>query len=224
MRSAPRDIQPSALRPLRTSLDEQSAGWLRDLAQASPARDTAILRLHRMLLGAAKAELYRRGNSDITGPEVDDLAHQAAADSLVAVLAKLYSFRGESRFTTWAYRFVILEVSTQLGRHFWRTPRRTLEADEWEQLPSRFGLDPQDRAEWRELVSALRSAVDTELTPRQRYVFSAIVLRGIPLDALVVRLDSNRNAIYKTMFDARRKLRRVLAANGHMDSDLGQAT
>ena len=75
-----------------------------------------------------------------------------------------------------------------------------------------------------ELVSALRSAVDTELTPRQRYVFSAIVLRGIPLDALVVRLDSNRNAIYKTMFDARRKLRRVLAANGHMDSDLGQAT
>jgi RNA polymerase sigma-70 factor (ECF subfamily) len=173
-----------------------------------------------MLLGVARAELHRRASSEIAGAELDDLAHQSAADSLMAVLAKLSGFRGESRFTTWVYRFVILEVSTKLGRHFWRTPRAALSEEDWEELPNRFGLDPQRRAEWHDLVTVIRNAVEQELTPRQRCVFSAIVLRGIPLDALVVKLGSNRNTIYKTMFDARRKLRRVLAANGYVGADL----
>jgi RNA polymerase sigma-70 factor (ECF subfamily) len=201
-------------------LDPESATWLRDLAPAAAERDRAISRLHEMLLGAARAELHRRSRSDIAGPELDDLAHQSAADSLLAILAKLDTFRGESRFTTWAYRFVILEVSTKLGRHFWRTPRAALHDADWEQLPNRFGLDPQRRAEWHDLVGALRRAVEQDLTPHQRRIFSDIVLRGIPLDAVAIRLGSNRNAVYKTMFDARRKLRRVLAANGYMGADL----
>jgi RNA polymerase sigma-70 factor (ECF subfamily) len=204
--------------PIR-ELDEASAAWLRDLAQTSPGREAAIVRLRETLLGAARAELRRRADADISGPELDDLAHQSADDSVVAILAKLDGFRGESRFTTWAYSFMVREVSTKLGRHFWRTPRADLDQDQWEQLPNQFGLDPQYRAEWKELVIALRHAMEHDLTHRQRCIFCALVLRDIPLDALVAEHSSSRNAIHKAMFDTRRKLRRILAAKGYSGID-----
>jgi RNA polymerase sigma-70 factor (ECF subfamily) len=74
----------------------------------------------------------------------------------------------------------------------------------------------------RTLIAALRRAVDTELTGHQRRVFVVLVLNGVPLDAMVAQLDTNRNAIYKTMFDARRKLRAALAAHGHLDHDTAE--
>jgi len=138
---------------------------------------------------------------------------------MVAITAKLDQFRNESRFTTWAYRFVILEVSNQLGRQFWNAPHVSIDAEDWDRLPESFGLDPQQRAEWQELIDALRRAIDETLTPRQRRLFVAIILNGVPVDALAVELDSNRNAIYKALFDARRKLRQALVANGYMNSD-----
>ena len=169
------------------------------------------------MLRIARREAGRRGTRlGISGPELDDIAHQAAADALLAITAKLGQFRGESRFTTWAYRFVIFEVSAKIGRHFWRHPAVPLGAEEWDRLPDRFGFDPAHQAEWRDLLAALRRAVDTELTPRQREVFIAIVLNDIPLDTLVIALASSRNAIYKMLFDARRKLRTALAANGYL--------
>lgn len=158
----------------------------------------------------------------VIGPEADDLAHQAAADAVVAVIGKLGQFRGESRFTTWACKFVIFEVSAKLGRHFWRRPGVGLDDEEWRGLPDRLLPDPTVQAEWRDFVAALREAVRTELTDHQRHVFVAIALREIPLDALVVRLGSNRNAVYKTMFDARRKLRAALVARGYLDQDPGE--
>lgn len=198
-------------------LDEDSRRWLVTLADSSPDREQAVERLHEMLLGVARAELHRRsGRHAITGPELDDLAHQAAGDALLAIITKLAQFRGESRFTTWAYRFVILEVSTKLGRHFWQRPAAVLDTDGWDRLPDRFGIRPEDYAQGRELVTTVRRAVEEELTERQRQVFVAIVVSGIPLDALVAQLGSNRNAIYKTMFDARRKLRAALVANGYL--------
>ncbi|MFF5175892.1 sigma-70 family RNA polymerase sigma factor [Micromonospora sp. NPDC000089] len=207
------------------SLDPESARWLRALTAAGRGRDDAHRRLHELLVRVARAETYRRAaRSPVTGVELDDLAHQAAADAMVAILAKLARFRGESRFTTWAYRFVMIEVSTKLGRHFWRHPSVSLDADSWERLPDRFGLQPERESEWRDLLDALRRAVDRELTERQRAVFVAIVLDGVPLDALVIQLNSNRNAIYKTMFDARRKLRAALVADGQLtDEERGEA-
>ena len=190
------------------------------LAGAGPRREAALARLHGMLLRIAQAEARRRGpRMRITGPELEDLAYQAAADAVMAITAKLGQFRGESRFTTWAYKFVILEVSAKIGRHYWRRPDVSLDAEDWDRLPGRFGFEPAQESGWRDLLAALRRAVDTELTPRQREVFVALVLNGIPLDALAVRLGSNRNAIYKMMFDARRKLRAALAANGYTDDD-----
>jgi RNA polymerase sigma-70 factor (ECF subfamily) len=153
----------------------------------------------------------------ITGQELEDLAYQAAGDALLAITQKTGQFRGESRFTTWAYKFVLFEVSAKIARHFWRHPTSSLDAESWDRLPDRFGFDPAREAEWRDLLAALRRAVDTELTPRQREVFVAIALNGVPLDALVIRLGSNRNALYKMMFDARRKLRAALVANGYLD-------
>jgi RNA polymerase sigma-70 factor (ECF subfamily) len=198
-------------------LDAESAEWTRTLASSGLVREQALARLHELLLRIARGELRRRGGQHpISGPELDDLAHQAAADALLAITGKLSGFRGESRFTTWAYRFVILEVSTKLGRHFWQKPTVALDTQDWDRLPDRFGMDPAEQAEWQGLVDALHRAVDEDLTQRQRQVFVAIVLQGVPLDALVVQLGSNRNAIYKTLFDARRKLRAALAANGYL--------
>jgi RNA polymerase sigma-70 factor (ECF subfamily) len=198
-------------------LDVESAEWLRDLGDGGLSREQALTRLHELLLRIARSELRRRsGQHAITGPELDDLAHQATADALLAITAKLEKFRGESRFTTWAYKFVILEVSAKLGRHFWRRPTVALEAEDWDKLPDRFGMGPADQTQWHDLITALRRAVEEELSERQRQVFVAIVLNGVPLDALVVQLGSSRNAIYKMMFDARRKLRDALAAEGYL--------
>jgi len=201
-------------------LDPESAWWLGVLAETGPRREAALARLHEMLLRVAQRECQRRGSRlRITGPELDDLACQAAADALMAITGKLGQFRGESRFTTWACKFAIIEVSAKIGRHFWRHPAVPLDAEDWDRLPDRFGFDPAQEAEWRDLAAALRRAVDDTLTPRQRQVFVAIVLNGVPLDALVLELGSNRNAIYKVLFDARRKLRSVLVTDGYLRDD-----
>ena len=201
-------------------LDPDSEKWVRALAATGAEQEAALARLHALLLRIAQGELRRRaGRLRIAGPELDDLAYEAAADALLAITAKLGQFRGESRFTTWAYRFVIVEVSAKIGRHFWRNSAMPLNAEDWDRLPDRFGLEPAREAEHRDLAGAVRRAVDEQLTPRQRRVFVALVLNGVPLDALAAELGSNRNAIYKIMFDTRRKLRAVLVANGYLDDD-----
>jgi len=202
-------------------LDAESIEWLGALAGAGLRREAALARLHEMLVRIARDEAARRGpRLRIAGPELDDLAYQAAADALVAITGKIGQFRGESRFTTWVYKFVIFEVSAKIGRHFWRHPAVRLDAEEWSRLPDRFGADPAHQAEWGDLFAALRRAVDAELTPRQREVFVAIVLNGVPLDTLVTHLGSSRNAIYQVMFEARRKLRAALAAGGYLGHDI----
>jgi RNA polymerase sigma-70 factor (ECF subfamily) len=199
-------------------LDADSAEWLRTLSATGSEREQGLARLHDLLLRFARREVRRRsGQLRLAGPELDDIAHQAAADALLAIIAKAGQFRGESRFTTWACKFVIFEVSAKIGRHFWRHPAVPMDVEHWERLPDRFGIDPADAACGHELIEALRRAVDEELTDRQRHIFVAIVLNGALLDALVAELGTNRNAIYKTMFDARRKLRAALAARGYLD-------
>jgi RNA polymerase sigma-70 factor (ECF subfamily) len=199
-------------------MDPDSTEWVRTLGGGGPEREDALHRLHELLLRIARSELHRRaGQHRLVGPELDDVAHQAAADALLAITGKIDQFRGDSRFTTWAFKFVVFEVSSKIGRHFWRDPDVSLDAEDWDRLPSRFGLEPSDESEWRDLLAGLRRAVDNELTERQRVLFVAIVLNGVPLDAMVARLGSNRNAIYKTLFDARRKLRANLVANGYLD-------
>jgi RNA polymerase sigma-70 factor (ECF subfamily) len=214
---------PAARMGNRGPLDEESREWLRCLAVTgcdAAERDQALARLHNVLLRAARAELRRRSRpAGVEGRERDDLAHQAADDALLAITSKLDRFRGDCRFTTWAYKFVILEVSAKLGRHYWRNPPVLASEEAWERIPDRFGADPAQYAESRELAGALRRAVSEALSERQRRIFVAIIVEGIPLDALAIELGSTRNAIYKTMFDARRKIRAHLVAHGYLDDE-----
>jgi RNA polymerase sigma-70 factor (ECF subfamily) len=200
-------------------LDPESAKWVADLSDPGRRRESAVRELHGLLQRAASREVRRRSaGTPVTGRELDDLATQAADDATYAVLAKVTQFRGESRFTTWAYRFVVLEVSHKLGRHFWRQPRAELADEDWERLPDALGAPPDHVAEVRELTRAVRRAVD-DLTDHQRRVFEGAVLQGISLDALAVRYDMSRNALYKTLYDSRRKIRAHLVANGYLDHE-----
>lgn len=204
----------------RPPLDAESADWVRVLTARGPEHEVALARLHERLQTIARHEMHRRsGASRIPASELSDLAHQAADDAMIAILDKLGTFRGESRFTTWAYRFVVLEVSNKLARHYRHHPPITLDAEHWEQLPDRFGLDPGQYAESRDLIAAVRRAVDERLTARQRSVFVAAVVNAVPLDVLAMDLDVTRGAVYKALFDARRKLRTTLVASGYLPEE-----
>lgn len=200
-----------------TGLDADSAAWLAGLGSTGTGREQALRELHALLLRAARAEVGRRAARwGVRGPELDDLAQQAADDALVAITAKLGQFQGRSRFTTWAYKFVVLEAASKVGRHWWRHPGAPLDAADWERLPDRAGVSPDEQAVCNDLLAALHEAVETVLTPHQRTVFVAVVLDGVPVDALADRLGSTRNALYKALFDARARLRAELRASGHL--------
>jgi len=189
--------------------------WIDALRDEGPRREAAISRLHDLLLRAARFEVNRRKATlpHLRGGSLDDLAVQSADDALVAVLAKLDDFRGDSRFTTWAYKFALLEAAVRLRRLSWQGREVPLEPAAWERLgggPS----SPEAGAETQELFAALRRGIDTELTAHQREVLVAIALNDVPIDVLAERLDSTRGALYKTLHDARQKLRRHLADQG----------
>ena len=176
-----------------------------------------MAKLHDILRRAALHELHRRRSQlgSASGPEFDDVAQQCADDALMNILARVDDFRGLSRFTTWAYKFVIFEVSSKVARHAWRRQPPSAEDLSWERVPDRLAAEPAERAERREQLAALSEAIREALTPRQREVFVAIALNDVPIDVLALQLGSNRNAIYKNLFDARLRLRRRLAADGH---------
>src|ERR1700722_1085175 len=150
-------------------LDEESSAWLRRLGAAGAERRAAERELHARLVRIALAEVRRRAaGTPVAGRELDDVAHQAADDAMLAVLAKLADFRGESRFITWAYRFVILEVSAKLGRHYWRNAPVALDAAQWERLPDRLGIDPEQHAASAGILAEVRRVVEGEAAPHQR--------------------------------------------------------
>lgn len=210
------EAMPGASSERTATSDPETVAWLDGLAAAGPSREKALRRLHALLLRAARREASRRaGGSRVMGVELADLAQQAADDALVAIIDKLADFRGESRFTTWAYKFVVLEVASKLARHVWRATSAADSVEDWAALPDRFGFTPEEALEQRELLRAIRAAVDGTLTPRQRRVFVALVLNAVPLDALAAELHTNRNALHKALFDARRKVRAYLVANGY---------
>jgi RNA polymerase sigma-70 factor (ECF subfamily) len=190
--------------------------WVEQLQSGHPRREQTVAKLHGVLLRVARHELSRRRGQlgSIRGLEFDDLAQQAADDALVNVLAKLNEFQGLSRFTTWAYKFAVFEVSGKVARHAWRRQPPNRNEPVFEQLPDVLAPRPGDRLEQREQLEALRTAIG-ELTDRQREVFVAIALNDVPIDVLAIELGTHRNAIYKNLFDARRNLRAKMAAAGH---------
>ena len=198
----------------------QSAAWVSALRSQGAERDAAVAKLHELLLRAARFELGRRqaALSHVRGEELDDIAMQAADDALMAVLTKLDDFRGASRFTTWAYKFALLEAGVKLRRRAWQDREVVLEPDSWTNFSDR-GVSAHEELEQTELLAKLRDAIARSLTPHQRQVFTALALNEVPIDVLAERLNSNRGALYKTLHDARRKLRSELGAAGLVQSD-----
>jgi RNA polymerase sigma-70 factor (ECF subfamily) len=202
-------------------LDATSRRWVDQLRRDHPRHEQTVAKLHAVLQRAALHELHRRRGqlTALSGPEFDDVAQQCADDAMVNILAKLGEFRGLSRFTTWAYKFAIFEVSGKVARHAWHHQPPSAEDPAWDQLPDTLAQSPGEQAERHEQLSVLKDAIDDDLTPRQRQVFVAIALNDVPIDVLALQLGSNRNAVYKNLFDARRKLRCRLAAAGHPVSE-----
>jgi RNA polymerase sigma-70 factor (ECF subfamily) len=179
-------------------------------------REDATVELHGLLLRAARFEINRRAAAleHVRGESADDLALQAADDAFVAIMRKLDDFRGESRFTTWAYKFAIYEAAVRMRRRSWQQREVVLDADAWLQVGA-GGDSPAEAAGRSELLAAIRELIATKLSERQREVLIALAVQGVPIDVLAERLDSTRGALYKTLHDARRKLRAELATAGH---------
>lgn len=208
-------VEPTVTLPSATTLDAESREWLRGLRASGAEREDAVARLHALLLRAARFEVARRRPTlpHFRGGDLDDIANQAADDALMGVLRRLDDFRGRSRFTTWAYKFAIYEAAVKLRKRAWQGREVPLEPEGWA-LFSSGGLEPDDEAAQSELVATLQDAIATVLTPHQRRVLVALAVNGVPIDVLADRLNTNRNALYKTLHDARRKLRNHLEQRG----------
>ena len=201
--------------PALSSLDEESREWLRCLRASGRVHDEAVGRLHALLLRAARFEVARRRSTlpHLRGGDLDDIANHAADDALMGVLRRLDDFRGASRFTTWAYKFALYEAAVKLRKRSWQGREIPLEQEGWD-LFSSASLEPDAEAEQGELVATVKAAIEDVLTQHQRRVLVALALNGVPIDVLAERLNTNRNALYKTLHDARRKLRDHLEERG----------
>jgi RNA polymerase sigma-70 factor (ECF subfamily) len=196
-------------------MDGASRRWLERLAGDGPERGDAIAELHDLLLRAASFEVSRRCARlpQFRGGDQQDLAQQSADDALIAILRKLDDFRGESRFTTWAYKFALYEAAANVRKRAWQGRELPLEAEAWPQLSDSRPAPPRE-AETNDLLAAIREEVEASLTPHQREVLVALALNEVPIDVLAERLNTTRGALYKTLHDARKRLRAALHERG----------
>jgi RNA polymerase sigma-70 factor (ECF subfamily) len=210
-----RTATPSGRHRESGSIDAESQSWLDRLTPGSPDLERGIEELHSLLLKGARFEIRRRlaTHPHLRGADYDDLAQQSADDALLSVLRKLDDFHGESRFTTWAYKFALLEAASAVRARSWQG-REIPPEPEWWTLPRSTGTSSQEKLETKELLGALKTAMTTALSPHQREVLVAVALNDVPIDVLATRLGRSRGAIYKTVHDARRNLRAAIAARG----------
>ncbi len=197
-------------------LDPDSREWLRCLRAEGAVYDDAVGRLHALLLRAARFEVGRRRATmpHLRGNELDDIALEAADDALMSVLARLDDFRGLSRFSTWVYKFALLEAAVKLRRRAWQEREVPLEPERWDLVAVSGGLGPDKQAEQTELLETVQRLIKETLSPHQRRVLVALALDGVPIDVLAERLNTSRGALYKTLHDGRRKLRKELSDAG----------
>jgi RNA polymerase sigma-70 factor, ECF subfamily len=196
--------------------EQESRAWIERLGATGAERDAALAELHALLLRAARFEVNRRraGSPHLRGGDYDDLAHQSADDALVAILRKLSDFRGESRFTTWAYKFALYEAATKVRKRSWQGREITLTAEAWPLIADDQQRTAQQSVETTDRLTALHQAIEDQLSPHQREVVVALALNEVPVDVLAERLNTTRGALYKTLHDGRQKLRGALAARG----------
>lgn len=205
-------------------LDPESRVWLSRLRGSGSEREAAVADLHDLLLKGARSELERRRVAvpHLRGDDYDDLAHQAADDALIAILGKLDQFRGESRFTTWAYKFALFEAAVKVRRRAWQGREIPVEEEAWSRLANAADGLGRDQGDAKGVIEALPEAIAEALSPRQREVLVAVALNDVPIDVLAERLETTRGALYKSLHDARRKLRAALRERGLEVGEAGE--
>ena len=204
-------------------MDPASRRWIERLRAEGPEREAAIAELHELLLRAASFEVHRRCARlpQFRGGDQQDIAQQSADDALVAILAKIDDFRGESRFTTWAYKFALYEAAASVRKRAWQGRELPLDASAWPRFADERSSPHRD-AETSDLITAIREEIESSLSPHQREVLVALALNEVPIDVLAERLNTTRGALYKALHDARKALRAALARRG-MSLDRHQA-
>jgi len=171
---------------------------------------------------AKRPTSYLAIRSDFTSVSSDarsQMAADFAQDALLLIQDKLDTFRGESQFTTWAAKVAVHLAFNQLQRKHWadRSLEEFTQEGEFEPafLVTSGGIsDPAAEGERSQLMATLTRVIQEELTERQRMIMMATVVEGVPLDELARRLGTNRNALYKLMHDARKRLKARLLAQG----------
>lgn len=214
-----RDLEGPAVERVVETIEEYR--WVELLTTAGPERTDAIRRLHGLLLRAARHQVSRMPSAMLGRSRIDEIVNQAADEALVALLGKLHTFEGRSRFTTWAYKFAIFHAAVEMRRHAWLDREVPLQ-DQVEfvaRTPS-----PSDYSEASALAAALTDAIRDVLTPHQRRIVIALLIDDVPIDVLAERLGTSRNALYKTLHDARRLLREALRQRGFLGPDAAEAT
>jgi RNA polymerase sigma-70 factor (ECF subfamily) len=197
--------------------------WLYDLNASGEAQEAAILDLRDLLLRATLF-FFNRNLGDFGGIPRDELLQRAedcAQEALIAVMNHLSDFRGDSKFTTWAYKFAINIALMTARREKWKG--KSLDELPFSTTSTLFDgarrdksseLVPDRSAMQNEIREILRKVIESELTDKQRHVLIMMVFNEVPMDEVVQRLETNRNAIYKLLHDARRKLKSGLQARG----------
>lgn len=197
--------------------------WLSALSQPGDEQEEALIDLRDLLLRAALYTFVTRFQDlrALNERERMALAEDCAQDALQAVLSRLSDFRNESKFTTWAYKFGInIALSRGKQAHWRNVSLEALAEDqdplEWMQWrDERDSGDPEMPSLQGEISAVIRDVVRFELTGRQRQVLKWIAFDEVPMDVVVERLQTNRNAIYKLLHDARMKIKRQLTARGY---------
>lgn len=183
--------------------------WLEQLSD--PISSEALEDLRTILLRGLRASLSNKIRTDL-----DAITEDFVQDALLKILDNLMTFRGESRFTTWAQKIAIHVAYTELRRRRWKdvSLQEMTTTDEGDVYTPSFMTDPstgpEREASQNNMLDLVNDMIENDLTDRQREALVAIVQGGMPIDEVAIRMDTNRNALYKLLHDARKRMQQTL--------------
>ena len=205
-------------------VERRNEQWIAALSQPSTDEyDVALEDLRAILVRGLGYALADRSN--VRDNDLEDFAQ----DALMKILKGLHAFRGESRFTTWAHKIAVRVAFTELRRRRWRdvsldemTESREGNTDF---IPERLAdpsIGPEQEAMQQAILGTLRQLIREELTGKQRQAMQS-VMKGMPLEEVARRMDTSRNALYKLLHDARRRLQERMLDEGLSAQDVMSA-
>ncbi len=213
-----RSAQPGTAAPPTRAHHDGPVDWVHALTTPGVEQTLAMRQLHQLMVRAAAHQVWRMRAAlpDPSPGTVDVIVNQAADEAMTTLLAKVHTFEGRSRFTTWAFKFAILQAATDVRRLQWQ--HREVELRDLDPTDAHAPAhdSPEHHAEGNDLARAVADAMRTVLTAHQRRIAIALLVDGIPIDVLAQRLGTSRGALYKTVHDVRGRLRAELSRRGYL--------